>query len=213
MKGTALAGPVEELPQACHLDGVLEAEGVAGVRIAVDESAGDVALDGAGIRAMRRFSASGTELPYDLEVEVDFADGRLVVSSLLVKRKADGPAVRTQDLMRVKLGDLLHQAVMSGQVLMYRSEPDETPPAEVAAAGPTPEALQLVARFYRLAYVSGNPPTVTVAKELGITRATAERWISRCRQQGYLGMSIGPQPGEATGLSVAPPGESGGRRG
>jgi len=58
------------------------------------------------------------------------------------------------------------------------------------------EKLVHVADAYRLGALVGSP-TQLVAEQLGVSRATAGRWISRAREEGILGPAVGTKAGEA----------------
>lgn len=58
------------------------------------------------------------------------------------------------------------------------------------------EKLAHVAATYRFGALVGQSPTQFVAEELGMSRAAAGRWISRAREEGYLGPAIGTKAGE-----------------
>jgi hypothetical protein len=60
----------------------------------------------------------------------------------------------------------------------------------------TDEHLQEVARRYRAAHKRGEPPTHTVAREMGTSRATAARWVGLAREKKHLGPALPGQAGE-----------------
>ena len=64
-------------------------------------------------------------------------------------------------------------------------------PSDVAAAGPTDEALWWVAHIYRLALVKGDAPTKRY-ELMALPTSTAGRWVTLARQRGFLGPAEGP---------------------
>lgn len=61
------------------------------------------------------------------------------------------------------------------------------PPSPVeVTAGPTPEVLTAVAAWFRRATAAGRSPQPEIARELGVPRGTAARWITRVRDRGLL---------------------------
>jgi hypothetical protein len=68
---------------------------------------------------------------------------------------------------------------------------DKVMPEDVAANGPTDEALSWVASTYRLALVVGERPTKAVRDSMGLPQSTAARWVQQARQRGFLGPSDG----------------------
>jgi hypothetical protein len=61
------------------------------------------------------------------------------------------------------------------------------------------ELLAHVAETYRLGVLVGQSPTQLVAEQLGMSRAAAGRWISRAREEGFLGPAVGTKAGEVGG--------------
>lgn len=58
--------------------------------------------------------------------------------------------------------------------------------------------LREVRDVYRAALDVGQPPTITVAQTMHVSRATASRWIAQAREQGYLGAAVPGRAGEHT---------------
>jgi hypothetical protein len=59
------------------------------------------------------------------------------------------------------------------------------------------DTLQKVATVYRAAAGRGDPPSLTVAETMGVSRSTAARWVARAREQGFLGQALRGRAGEA----------------
>ncbi len=63
---------------------------------------------------------------------------------------------------------------------------DDEELAAIRAAGPTDENLQRVADLSAVALLVGDSPSAEVAAVLGLTQATAYRWIRKAREKGFL---------------------------
>lgn len=75
--------------------------------------------------------------------------------------------------------------------------------ARMKEAGPVTETLRMVATIYQVAYAMGDPPTKQVAAAFDVPRPTAERWVRRARERGFLGESEHGRA--ATGLAQGTP--------
>ncbi|MHB8468890.1 MAG: hypothetical protein ACYDCH_03930 [Gaiellaceae bacterium] len=60
----------------------------------------------------------------------------------------------------------------------------------------TDEKLEEVARYYREALGSGQPPTQYVQRKMQIAYSTAGRYVMETRRRGFLGPTRPGQPGE-----------------
>ena len=69
-------------------------------------------------------------------------------------------------------------------------------PEGLAAEGRTDRVLRWVAHFYRLSFALHEPPTAAVQELMGVSRATAGRWVKAARGRGYLGKAIYRKAGE-----------------
>lgn len=108
--------------------------------------------------------------PCDVTVRVEAEAGRMVPAEVTVRRRPGGPPVTGEMLRSVQVAALVKHAA----VATYVSE------------RPAGDRLQQVAHMYRLAAFIGQAPTVTVADQLGMSRATAGRLISAARKAGLL---------------------------
>ncbi|MDP1793698.1 MAG: hypothetical protein Q8K63_06125 [Acidimicrobiales bacterium] len=77
-----------------------------------------------------------------------------------------------------------------------RSTLEKQPRGDVVARRMTDEALRYVARMYRVAVITGAPPTKSVGELLGMTPSTASRWVMAARVRGFLGMAEPGRTGE-----------------
>jgi hypothetical protein len=69
-------------------------------------------------------------------------------------------------------------------------------PEGLAKEGPTDRVLQWVAQYYRLSVALHEQPTSAIQEVMGVSRATAGRWVSAARAKGYLGAAIHGKAGE-----------------
>ena len=112
---------------------------------------------------------------------------------------AEGRQVTSKQMRHLPLGKLVARAVrwslnrfekrpggyaMSFGRTVYDLDDEER--ATIRAAGPTDENLQRVADLSAVALLVGNSPAVEVAAGLGLTQATAYRWIRKAREKGFL---------------------------
>lgn len=146
---------------------------------------------------------------FDLTVTVVFAGGRYECEELCVRRQSGGDPVTGEAVRSIPMAGIIRHAVW--QMLMRTSTTPEgahaaSPlgweiPPDLAAGGPTDDALRLVARVYKISQALGQPPTQSVQKDLGLPRSTAGRWISLARKRGLLDpppVKQYPQSGDAT---------------
>lgn len=137
---------------------------------------------------------------YVVEVDVVPDAGRLVAQGVRVTRKPGGPAVTGEGLRAVQVASLTRRAI--GRLLEVserdgkqavtkrrKLHPDDVP--RLRENGPTTETLDWVAHLYRLALVTGEPPTKAVETALDIPRSTAGRWVAAARERGLLGPAEG----------------------
>ncbi len=140
---------------------------------------------------------------YDVDVVV--SDGRLVAREVRVRQRDDGPPVTGEAIRGVPLAGLVRQAAQhaleyeqsgEGDAVLTRLSPVTWITPETAErlreAGPTTESLHTVATLYRIALLTGQPPTTAVEKSLGLPRSTTGRWVALARERGFLDVAEGP---------------------
>jgi hypothetical protein len=163
------------------------------------ENEGEVVTLSDGLIVYSDFEAvaTGAALPCDVRINVSIDGGTFVVDELRATRKRRGGPIKTELLRKLPVGQILRQAVelvvTSGQSPSEREEafrPTNLNPEEM---------LRHVAATYRFGVLIGQTPTQLVAQNLGMSRAAAGRWISRARDEGYLGAAMGTKAGEADG--------------
>lgn len=129
-----------------------------------------------------------------------------------VKISRDGrPApISTETLRRLPLADMIRGVIrvallVNGQPTALRDQPPaggvepwgRVMPEGLAKEGPTDRVLRWVAHFYRLSVALDEPqPTATVQELMGVSRATAGRWVTAARDRGFLGAALRGRPGE-----------------
>lgn len=131
---------------------------------------------------------------YDLEMDIAFDGTRYVCRALRLEQRDGGAPVTTEALREVPVKRMIKTALEwavlewtgpPGGVQIARSRPGK-PPADLARGGMTDEALRWVVQIHEVATVLGDPPTKSVQDELGISRATAGRWVAEARRRGML---------------------------
>lgn len=128
---------------------------------------------------------------YDLELKVELDNGRYHCRLLQMNSCDGGPEVTGEAVRSVPVASIIgdgvrsiaHVAAVFGGL---------HPPVNLGEQGPTREALEWVARIYRLAYAVGDTPKKAVESALGLSPATAGRWVAKAREAGYLGAAQVP---------------------
>jgi hypothetical protein len=164
------------------------------------------------LRLFPRFTAhaAGPAIPFDVDLDAVFDDGRFRVTNLTAVRRPGGEGVTSEGLRLIPVSRILQGAVehilITGE---WGSEVVDWGPAVLPErgprSGPDDEALKLVAALYRLAYVVSVPPTRYVAERLELPQSTAGRWVSLSRKAGHLGSAVGTRPGESTPVKKKSP--------
>jgi hypothetical protein len=142
---------------------------------------------------------SDDRFPYVVDVKLVLDNGQYVIDAVSIRRKPDGPPITTDGIRAVAWAELAREAVSAelgglGRVLVrselesghYVLRPLGSPPPGVAERGPTDEAILWAARLYVVAYLHGRTPLRDVAEKLGVSRATAARWVRMARDRGLI---------------------------
>jgi hypothetical protein len=145
--------------------------------------------------------ATGSALPFDVDVEAKFANGRFRVEKLVATKRPKGDDITTDGLRRVPVGRILQHAIekvvlLNGVFVMGRGVIDRAVQEVASASGPDDKVLILVATLYRLAYAVNVPPTAYVSERLGLPKSTAGRYVGLARKAGHLGPALGTKAGE-----------------
>lgn len=178
------------------------------VSVSGDEGLSQV-LFGAGLAAWTPLDWEYTgDPPFDAAGIAVFVDGRFVVESLTLKRVDGGPPITNEQLRLVPVAELVRKGIKRAVEVSVRTSgvmlglsSDWTDVAELRKAGATDETLQYVSARYRMAYACWDPATDAVADAIGVSRATAGRWIAKARRAGYLGPAVGTKAGEMSMVS------------
>lgn len=141
------------------------------------------------------FTAGGY-LGYDVRLEITLQDGRFVCREVAVRQIDGGPPVTGDSLRDLAIHEMVRAAI---RLAVVREEHDEQglrtfgdlaaqlqAPAGLAKQGATDETLRWVAQAYEVAYALNEPPTKSVQTALGVSRATAGRWVAEARRKGLL---------------------------
>lgn len=128
---------------------------------------------------------------YQVSADVELERGRYRCRELLVSQGESGEPVTGEALRAIPLAQLIRAGLNHVERLAALMGRAERPPV-TTRGGPTPEVLAWLAHQYRRAYAVGDPPKQAVAQGLGVSIATAGRWISRAREAGLLDAVEGP---------------------
>jgi hypothetical protein len=161
---------------------------------------------GKGYALPRRFTETidARNLPYIVEIEVEFEDDRLVPISVSARRKPRGQPISSDGLRRLPVKGLVRQMALMNLMKVdetspatYRISPDALRGLEgIATGGPTDEALEYVALVYRIAFAANDNPVQAVMDIFQLPRSTASRWVGQARERGFLGPAQERRPGE-----------------
>lgn len=146
---------------------------------------------GFGYSLPRAFKAEITRrsLPCDIEFRAVLEEGRYRIDWFTARRRG-GDSVTLEMLRDIAVASLLSEATES-----LLSEAGGYEESQDRAWDPEAD-LKYAAVLYRVAHACGRPPTIEVADKLGISRATAGRWIAEARHRKFLGPAIDRRPGE-----------------
>jgi hypothetical protein len=132
-------------------------------------------------------------LDFNLVMDLDVIDERLVCVRCEVSARPGGPPVTAEAMRRIPVARFLRQAAASGFTVV---EVDPTDPAtlrpfvppqhDFADHGMTDDVLRDVARLYHWSLVVGEPPLGLLERDYGVPRGKASRWIATARRRGYV---------------------------
>ena len=127
---------------------------------------------------------------------------KLLVDSLAVDRRDDGPQITSDSLRTIAVQWLINCYVEMAIWLSFPNDKDDVvakglltkaEASRLHAQGPTKETIEWVARVYKLAVLCGGAPTKWVEQSFSVSRSTAGNWIGRARAAGL----IAPTDGES----------------
>lgn len=150
---------------------------------------------GPGLTVWRRVkhTVDREDFPFVVRLVAALDNGRMVVESFTLERHAGGPPVTGEALRSVRVAQFLRDAVWDAAVDDLDEEVAslmQSDPATITAGGKTDEALKAVSLAYRLAFVRGDSPRHAVMEMLGVSRATATRWVTAAVERGLLDASV-----------------------
>jgi hypothetical protein len=142
---------------------------------------------------------------YNLRFGIALDDGRYVCRALEVQQRDGGPPVTAESIRTVPVKEIVRAGVRNAllgrqlfdtvfDAVREQREPAQTyqVPAGLKVKGPpTDDLLRWVAQTYELAYALNDPPTKSVQDALGVSRATAGRWVAEARRRGLLDIDGG----------------------
>jgi hypothetical protein len=152
--------------------------------------------------APRRFDATWSNLAgLGVVLTVKLGDdGVPYCAGLAIQQTDPGQSITGQTLRDISLPQLMQAAL---DEVTFKAERQagggwrmDFPPVSRSRTPITGEHLQEVARRYKAALERDEPPTYTVAREMGVSRATAARWVGLARDAKHLGPALPGRPGE-----------------
>ena len=154
---------------------------------------------GCGIYASPRVPVDSTWVTqvHGEDVELDYSanivlDGRrYVIDDLHIRRRPGGPAITSELIRKIPVHHIMRRAVVdeteyreNGQVSQIRLTDSDL--KRIVGNGPIDETLQWVARLYISGELAGIAPAKNVSSILEIPMPTANNWIRRAKDRGFL---------------------------
>lgn len=161
-----------------------------------------------------RITATSTDddiepLEHHVELEIDVVEGRLACTELRAVRTADGPPITSDHLRRIPVGSWVELAAEKLNVVQaiepsadgesFRAIDFAWPSTEFVDEGPTEEALESISQIFAFCMATGQKPIAVLAREYGLTKQTASRWIATAKRRGILVEEHRKVEGDATG--------------
>lgn len=136
----------------------------------------------------------------EVSVKAELFEGRYVCTEAVVRcHRATGLTSRT--LRDVAVGYYVQWAAETSNSRVGEKLVERAAEAKQSGSRVTDDLLEVVAATYRFGYaVSGNP-TAKIMEVFGIERPRAAKWVSHCRERGFLGTTEMGRPG---GVETAP---------
>jgi hypothetical protein len=156
---------------------------------------------GSGIYALDRVQVDSSQMPEQSEVDYSATlviEGlRYVVEELALRRSRAwdapaGPPITGELIRKIPVQRIVTVAAMiesgtldeSGEVTPLRFTDADI--ERLVKAGATDETLLAVAQIYVTSALAGDPPARSVREVLGIPASTANVWIRRAKDRGFL---------------------------
>lgn len=116
---------------------------------------------------------------FETLIITDVHDGALTATSVTVRSKVHGVPVTGTVLRSVRVADLSADVpAIPYSVKQIRQLRD--------AGIRNPDTAAMVANLYKAAESAGSPPAKTVRESIGLSTATATRWIRHARNAGLI---------------------------
>jgi hypothetical protein len=140
---------------------------------------------GLAIVWFRRVHVDDPELPVLVDLELDDNGDRLVVTTLTLSARLEGPPVDADALRSIPLARLVRRAIEGPLGGPVRVESTGDGSVVVTPPGPLSE-VEAVAVAYKAALFIGEAPTAAVAEALGVSRDVAAKRVQAARRAGLL---------------------------
>ncbi len=150
-------------------------------------------VDGVMVPSGLSVTASGDELPGDIEVRVVLQGGRMVAHQVTCIAR-EGDRITAAALRDIPVAKIVRLGVLSLPGTFALAGKDFV---ALRKAGPSEETLRTVAAVYRLAYLIGDSPTAAVRGAFDVPKSTAARWVQLARARGFLGAADSRKAGES----------------
>lgn len=153
----------------------------------------DIAPGLVGYEWLEVSSTADDPYPYRITARVEPEDGRYVVTTMTVERRAGGPPVQRGELGKISMEPFVIAAatevdrVLDGErVQPIASALDPDTEQRIREHGVSDEDLPRVAAWYRWIRLQGGSPTKVLAEEFAVSAATVRRWAARAVEAGHL---------------------------
>ncbi|WP_330133001.1 hypothetical protein [Rhodococcus artemisiae] len=148
-------------------------------------------------------------IEHHVELEIDVVEGRLACTELRAARTEGGPPITSDHLRRIPVGSWVELAAEKLNVVQaieptpdgesFRAIDFAWPSTEFVDDGPTEEALESISQIFAFCMATGQKPIAVLAREYGLTKQTASRWIATAKRRGILVEEHRKVDGDAAG--------------
>ena len=159
----------------------------------------EIGLDLTIMNSIEIETASGNAYP-DVSVKAELHEGRYVCTEIAVRHHRES-GLTSETLRDITVGFYVRWAAEVHNPKVDERLTELAADAMRSGSRITDDLLEVVAATYRWGYaVSGNP-TAKIMEVFGIERPRAAKWVSHCRERGFLGTTEMGRPG---GVETAP---------
>ena len=143
---------------------------------------------GLGIAIPVRVAFDGSTRAGDVTIEAELRSGKYVASRVIVVTDSSA-GVTGAALRDLAISDLIRQHAADGTIADRISTlASEILPPKGRTL--TRDVLRLTTVAYRYGYAVSKKPTAEAHRLLGVSRATASRWVAAARAEGLLGETV-----------------------